>query len=88
MQFYNMITDQLVISLPWQEELKAGDYYIIESPLIGVQFPDLVDLQTLVNVSIYGQILDARNCEPGFFNVIAYSVMCPTEKKGKYALWM
>jgi hypothetical protein len=82
MQFYNLITDQMVIPLPWQAELKPGDYYVIESPLIGVQLPDLMDAGRLVNGSIYGQILDARNCEPGFFNVIAYSVMCPNGEEG------
>ena len=86
MQFYNMITDRTIMSQPWQEELKAGDYYIIESPLIGVQFPGLVDIQSTLNVSIYGQILDARNCEPGFFNVIAYSVMCPNGEEGELCI--
>jgi len=86
MQFYNLITDQMVIPLPWQAELKPGDFYVIESPLIGVQLPDLMDLETLVNVLIYGQILDARNCEPGFFNVIAYSVMCPNGEEGEICI--
>ena len=86
MQFYNLITDQTVIPLPWQAELKPGDFYVIESPLIGVQLPDLIDVQTLVNVLIYGQILDARNCEPGFFNVIAYSVMCPNGEEGEICI--
>ena len=86
MQFYNMITDQIVSPHYWQMELKPGDFYVIESPLIGVQLPDLIDVQTLVNVLIYGQILDARNCEPGFFNVIAYSAMCPNGEEGELCI--
>ena len=77
MQFYNMITDQIVSPVYWQAELKPGDYYVIESPLIGVQLPDLMEVEMLANILIYGQILDARNCEPGFFTVIEYSAMCP-----------
>ena len=86
MQFYNLITDQRVSPLSWQSELKPGDYFVIERPLIGVQLPDLNDVETLVNVLIYGQILDARNCEPGFFNVIAYSVMCPNGEEGEICI--
>jgi len=73
MQFHNQITNQTVSSLPWQEQLKTGDYYVIENLWIGVQFPALTD-----DYPVYGQILDTRkNCEPGFFNVRAFSVMYP-----------
>ena len=77
MQFYNKITNQTILPFRWQEELKPGDNYVIESPVIGMQLPKLMSSQTMDDVLVYGQILDARNCEPGFFNVITYSVKCP-----------
>jgi hypothetical protein len=65
MQFYNKITDQTASPLPWQEQLKPGDCYVIEH-------------HSLDEVRVYGQILDTRkNCEPGFFNVRAYSALYP-----------
>ena len=86
MQFYNLITDKRVSPLSWQAELKPGDYFVIECPLIGVQLPDLMEVEMLANILIYGQILDARNCELGFFNVIAYSVMCPNGEEGEICI--
>lgn len=87
MQFYNRITDQTLLCLPWQEALKAGDHYVIKSHLIGVQIPDPVNAQALVEVLVYGQILDDRNCEPGFFNVIEYSVMCPNGEESEMCIF-
>ena len=87
MQFYNLIADHIVYPRYSQVELKPGNFYVIESPLIGVQFPDLIDFQAQAYVLIYGQILDARNCEPGFFNVIAYSAMCPNGEEGELCIW-
>ena len=49
-------------------------------------FPDLIDIQAQAYVLIYGQILDSRNCEPGFFNVIAYSAMCPNGEEGELCI--
>ena len=86
MQFYNLITDQMVSPRYSHAELKPGDYYVIEGALIGVQFPDLIDIQAQTYVLIYGQILDARNCRPGFFNVIAYSAMCPSGEEGELCI--
>lgn len=86
MQFYNLITDQTVSPLHWQAELKPGDYYVTKSPSIGVHLTDLIDVETLVKVLIYGQILDARNCKPGFFNVIEYSVMRPNGEEGELCI--
>ncbi len=66
MQFYNKITDQTVSPLPCQEQLKPGDYYVIEN-------------HSIDEVRVYGQILDTKkNCEPGFFNVRAYSAVYPS----------
>jgi hypothetical protein len=86
MQFYNLITDQIVSPLNGHAEPKPGDHYVIKSPLAGVRIPDLIDIQPQAYVLIYGQILDARNCRPGFFNVIAYSAMCPSGEEAELCI--
>jgi hypothetical protein len=77
MQLYSMIFDQTVTPLPWQEELKPGDYCLIQRSLIGIQIPSDGNARPLADFQVYGQILDARNCKVGFFNIIQYSVICP-----------
>jgi hypothetical protein len=84
--FYNLITDQMVSPLHGHAEPKPGDHYVIKSPLVGVRIPDLIDIQPQAYVLIYGQILDARNCRPGFFNVIAYSAMCPSGEEAELCI--
>jgi hypothetical protein len=70
MQFYNRITDQTISPQLWQEQLKPGDYYVIEH-------------HSIDEVRVYGQILDTRkNCASGFFNVRAYSTKYPGGEVG------
>ena len=78
MQIHNPITDPVLLPLPWQAELKPGDHYIIKSPLIGSDIP--------MEALVYGQILDARNCEAGFFNVIEYSAYFPNGLEGEVCI--
>jgi len=84
--FYNLITDQIVSPLNWKAEPKPGDHYVIKNPLVGVRIPDMIDIQPQAYVLIYGQILDARNCRPGFFNVIAYSALCPNGEEAELCI--
>jgi hypothetical protein len=89
MQFYNWITGVEVSPQPWQEELQAGDFYVIDFPNLGVaKFEDAIGgrledyMQAPEGLSVYGQILNSDDCEAGFFNVRAYSGMCPDGEEG------
>ena len=60
--FFNALTGAQTQPLPWQKELRVGDYYEI-APLDGSTYP-----------TIYGQILEVR--DEGFFWVKTHSAWC------------
>ncbi len=80
MQFYNGITGETVSSQPWQEKLKPGDCYVIDNPAIGLLLEGQV--MPIPDIQIYGQVLNANGCDAGFFNVRAYSAICPEGETG------
>jgi hypothetical protein len=80
--FYNMITGQTISPKPWQEHLRPGDYYMIENPIIGLVSPNRVDAQEVNDAPVYGIIIGAEDCEPGYFWVRAYSILCPGGEEG------
>jgi hypothetical protein len=83
MQPCNFVACQTNILLPRLKELKPGDYFMIEHPQALKRIPSqLVKILMMDDVLMYGQILDGRNCEAGFFNVIAYSLLSPNGEEG------
>lgn len=70
-------------SQPWQDAIKPGDHYLILSPFVGVSVDGEWQVAETLNIPVFGEILNAEGCAPGFFNVRAYSYMCP---EGEYGL--
>lgn len=81
MQLYHFITRQMVNTALWQDTLKVGDFYLIENPTLwaGAEFfPALPP--------VYGKIISAEGCEPGFFWAEAFSQMCPEGETGEFCI--
>jgi hypothetical protein len=68
-KFFNVFTGFQSKPLPWQKQLRVGDYYEI-APLDGSNFP-----------TIYGQILEVKG--EGFFKVKAYNALCLQGSEGQ-----
>lgn len=81
MRFIDQSTGQPVETAPWQDALQVGDFYLIENPVIGVDEKTFSDLPP-----IYGQILSAEDCEPGFFWVEAYNLFCLEGETGLFCI--
>ena len=79
MQFINILTGEPIEPQPWQMELRPGDLYVIENPVVGLQGGGVT---TLYNVTFFGVIIDDQDCDPGFFNVLTYSRYCPKGEEG------
>ncbi len=83
MQFTNMFTGQTITSQPWQDELRPGDHYVIEKPGMGLMGMEGMEfLKAIDDLLIHGEILNAEECEEGFFNVRAYNSYCPDGEEG------
>lgn len=81
MKLIHLLTRHKVETAPWQDALKVGDYYLIEKPSLwaGAEFfPDLPP--------VYGHILSAEDCEPGFFWAEAFSQVCPEGEIGLFCI--
>ncbi len=83
MQFTNLFTGQTITPQLWQEELRPGDHYVIEKPGMGLLGLDGIEwINVIDDVHIHGELLDAEGCDEGFFNVRAYSPLCPDGEEG------
>ena len=67
--FRYLVTGQTITADDWQLDLKPGDYYIIEQPVI------YVGSKTIPMPNVYGEILEVE--ANGFCRVKAYSIFSP-----------
>lgn len=82
LKLYDTRTGVYVYSQPWQDAIKPGDYYLIQRPCIGVSAGGETKMAEKLTIPVFGEILNADDCDPGFFNVHAYSAMCPDGEYG------
>lgn len=83
MQFINFITGETVVPEDWRLALRPGDFYRIDRPVIGALARHLQGyIDVLDDVTVYGEILNSKDCEEGFFNVHAYSTWTPIGEEG------
>lgn len=83
MKLYDSRSGLFIYSQPWQDAIKPGDHYMILHPFMGVSSGGEIRTAEYLDFPVFGEILDAEGCEPGFFNVCGYSSMC---QDGEYGL--
>lgn len=90
--------DNLLFALPggrvvapaeWQLQLKPGDYYLIERPILRIVNP-AGQVERTEGPAVYGQIVTNQPhpkepvYKPGYFLVRAYSTWCPDGELGTF----
>jgi len=79
-KLWNSITNEWVEAESWQKELKIGDFYAIYPNRI------VVGKQYIPAPTVYGHIDGNDHCDPGFFNVLAYSQWVPHGEVGELCI--
>jgi len=85
MKFFNQITGEHVIPADWQLQLKPGDYFIVEQPIMGIIGEQGAQQFDTSGIKIHVRI-DKATRQPGFFLCTGFSTFCPGGEQGRQCI--